>query len=74
MIIMHFQKLDKKDKKRYNAIILNHEVYHLYIVSITLKKDKREILVTNRIVSRFLAQKQRRNKWNNIKMSTLIRK
>lgn len=45
-----------------------------FTISIKLKKDKREILVTNRIVSRFLAQKQRRNKWNNIKMSTLIKK
>ena len=45
-----------------------------FTISIKLKKDKREILVTNRIVSRFLAQKQRKNKWNNIKMSTLIKK
>ena len=69
MIIMHFQ-LDKKDKK---DIMQSFSIMKLTI-SIKLKKDKREILVTNRIVSRFLAQKQRRNKWNNIKMSTLIRK
>ena len=70
MIIMHFLKLDKKDKKD----IMQSFSIMKFTISIKLKKDKREILVTNRIVSRFLAQKQRRNKWNNIKMSTLIRK
>ena len=70
MIIMHFLKLDKKDKKD----IMQSFSIMKFAISIKLKKDKREILVTNRIVSRFLAQKQRRNKWNNIKMSTLIRK
>ena len=67
---MHFLKLDKKDKKD----IMQSFSIMKFTISIKLKKDKREILVTNRIVSRFLAQKQRRNKWNNIKMSTLIRK
>ena len=70
MIIMHFVTLDKIDKK---DIMQSFSIMKLTI-SIKLKKDKREILVTNRIVSRFLAQKQRRNKWNNIKMSTLIKK
>ena len=70
MIIMHFLKLDKKDKKD----IMQSFSIMKFTISIKLKKDKREILVTNRIVSRFLAQKQRRNKWNNIKMSTLIKK
>ena len=70
MIIMHFLKLDKKDKKD----IMQSFSIMKFTISIKLRKDKREILVTNRIVSRFLAQKQRRNKWNNIKMSTLIRK
>ena len=70
MIIMHFLKLDKKDKKD----IMQSFSIMKFASSIKLKKDKREILVTNRIVSRFLAQKQRRNKWNNIKMSTLIKK
>ena len=70
MIIMYFLKLDKKDKKD----IMQSFSIMKFAISIKLKKDKREILVTNRIVSRFLAQKQRRNKWNNIKMSTLIRK
>ena len=70
MIIMHFLKLDKKDKKD----IMQSFSIMKFTISIKLRKDKREILVTNRIVSRFLAQKQRRNKWNNIKMSTLIKK
>ena len=70
MIMRHFLKLDKKDKKD----IMQSFSIMKFTISIKLKKDKREILVTNRIVSRFLAQKQRRNKWNNIKMSTLIKK
>ena len=69
MIIMHFVTLDKIDKKD----IMQSFSIMKFTISIKLKKDKREILVTNRIVSRFLAQKQRRNKWNNIKMSTLIK-